>query len=147
MPRWLLLAFAILVAVAIGHDLWSEANRTEPTFYEALRADEFAEKEAAAVILARAHAQDAFTAQTCATGGCDDPAKKAAALAAHDTLISGGCIDWEMSEFDPSRGLAARAVPKSRADAEAECLAQANAIAERIAQSAAAQRQRLSANK
>lgn len=141
MPRWLLLAFTIAVVVAIGHEVLTDTNRAEPTFYESLRADQLADKEAAAVILARAHAQEVFAAQGCSANVCEDPAARAVVKAAHDTLINGGCIDWEMSEWDPSRGLAKRAAPKSRAEAEAECLAQANAISDRLIDSVAVRRQ------
>jgi hypothetical protein len=135
MPRWLLAIFAIVVAIAIGHEVISDANHDEPTFYESLREDQLADKEAGAVILARSRAETTFThAMQACSDSCLDSAKSAAMETALGVLRDGGCVEWEMSEMDPSRGMAARVAGKSRPDAEAECRMQAFSIADRIAQ-------------
>jgi hypothetical protein len=133
-----------LVLVAIGGLFflsWNSAENGEDLMdvYDAVKVERLADKEAAATILAKDRAGAAFADETASCraaskADCEPAARAAALSAARKALLEGGCIDWEMSEWDPSRGLAPRAAPKSRPDAEAACEAQASAIANRFPQ-------------
>lgn len=125
MPRWFLVVFGILLAVAIWSNIREDAADDTPSWGDALAIDRYADMEAAATILAKARAEEAFKA---ASGD----ALAAARTVALKILLDGGCIDWEMSEWDPSRGMAERAVRKSRSEAESTCNAQADDIARRV---------------
>lgn len=127
MPRWFLVVIAALVGVAIYNDISEQSADEEPSWGDAVAIDRLADMEAAATILAKSEAEEAFRS---ASGGV---ARDLARTTALKVLLDGGCVEWEMSQWDPSRGMAERAAPKSRGEAEATCGAQADTIADRIA--------------
>lgn len=131
MPKWFGIVFALLLAAAIFADVDEDLADDTPNFAESMMIDRLADKEAAATILAKAEASAVFKRSSGAA------AAEAARATALKVLLDGGCIEWEMSQWDPTRGMAPRAQPKSRPDAEADCHAQAEAIVRRIAPRAA----------
>lgn len=127
MPRWFLVLFALLLAAAIMADINENEAGDRPGWGESMKIDRLADMEAKATILAKAEARAAFKRTSGAA------AAEAARTTALKVLLDGGCVEWEMSEWDPTRGTAPRAEPKSRTDAEMACNAQADDIARRIA--------------
>jgi hypothetical protein len=143
MPRWMLIVFAIIVAVAIWHEVSSDLEseddgRITPVTLEQRR---ISDMEGAASVLARARAEEAFTSAraTCsdpASSACDGSAREAAYEAARRTLKDGGCLTWEMSAWDP-RAMRERTRAPTQDQAEAACLQQARDLADTITGDAA----------
>ncbi len=140
MSRWFLIVIAVIVAVAIWHevssDMDSQDTRVTPVTPVTMEQDRISEMEATASVLAKAQAREAFaTAQRAcgepASAACGETARSVAYVTARSILMDGGCITWETSTWDP-RAMRERNQPNTPAEAEAACERQAQAITDRV---------------
>lgn len=138
---WIKYVLAAAFLAVVGVRLAIGLTRDEPiNLYPLLERERFADMEAAAAIKANADAKAAFDAAMATCGPAPDITCRARIYgatqdAALKALLDGGCLAWELSEWDPSRGQPGRAPPKDDYFAKIECEVQARGIADRVTQS------------
>jgi hypothetical protein len=126
------LAFAGILAFAIWHDVSDGGVNA----VQSIEARKFLKKYDNAVLTAQGAVRKAHTDSlaSCSevTDTCRASAHDAARKAALAALMSGGCLEWEMSEWSPTRETNDAARPKSRTEAETACAFEADELAQRM---------------
>lgn len=132
--RWIaLLAFGGVLGFAI----WNDVSEGGINAVQAIEAKKVNKKYDEAMLTAqsavrKAHADSLAACSGEPTDTCRASAQEAARKAALASLTSSGCVEWEMSEWSPTRDSLDPAKPKSRTEAETACAFAADELAQRM---------------